>query len=60
MFRYIFYTKYAEAKAKADAEAKGLELAIEHVIRSTDKVSKIHEKEQKLIQKLTRNVNTGL
>lgn len=43
--------------AKADAEAKGQELAIEHVIRSNDKVSKIHEKEQRLIQKLTRNVN---
>ena len=43
--------------ATADAETKGLELAIEHVIRSNDKVSKIHEKEQRLIQKLTRNVN---
>jgi hypothetical protein len=46
--------------AKADAEVKGQELAIEHVIRSSDKVSKIHEKEQKLIQKLTRSVNAGL
>ena len=46
--------------AKADAEAKGQELAIEHVIRSNDRVSKIHEKEQRLIQKLTRNVNANL
>ena len=46
--------------AKADAEAKGQELAIEHVIRSNDSVSKIHEKEQRLIQKLTRSVNASL
>lgn len=46
--------------AKADAETKGRELAVEHVIRSNDKISKIHEKEQRLIQKLTRNVNAGL
>ena len=46
--------------AKADAEVKGEELAIEHVIRSNDKVSKIHEKEQRLIQKLTRSVNASL
>jgi len=46
--------------ANADAEVKGQELAIEHVIRSNDSVSKMHEKEQRLIQKLTRNVNANL
>lgn len=46
--------------ARADQAAKGRELAIESVLHTNSSVAKIHEKEQRLIQKLTRNVNAGL
>lgn len=46
--------------ARADQAAKGRELALESVLRTNSNVARIHEKEQRLIQKLTRNVNAGL
>lgn len=46
--------------ARADQAAKGRELALESVLRTNSNVARIHEKEQRLIQKLTRSVNAGL